>query len=69
MARLRCLDYHGLTHHRAPIGQNLEIGHCAAAWGDLTGGGREGTKGGGRGFVKERAHCAPLFKKSLHGYK
>ena len=62
---LGSLSIHGLAHDRAAASEDLEIGHGASTGRNMASGG-EGSKSGGRCFVKKRAHRAGLPEERLH---
>ena len=61
------LDSHGLAHDRASVGEDLQLGHGAAAGRSLGAGGRrESTESGGGGRFHERAHGLGLADDGVH---
>lgn len=63
------LDGHGLAHDGAAAGENLQLGHGAAAGGHggSRGGGRHGTEPGSSGLHHEGAHGLGLAQNRVHG--
>lgn len=66
------LDGEGLAHDGTALGEDLQLGHGAAAGrgradGLGTGSRRHGPESGGRGRLEERAHGLGLAKDGIHG--
>lgn len=62
------LHSESLAHDGAAAGDELQVGHAAAAGRSAVGGGRggKGPQGRGRGLVQKRTHGPRLVKKRLH---
>ena len=60
------LHSQSLSHDGASAGKDLQVGHGPSTGRSGAGGGGKRAEGGGRSFIKKRAHGAALSQKGLH---